>query len=80
MKKYYVHAIDIDFCGWSLVETGEHNAWGVIDNEDCLIGHCAMKGPADRICEKLNNEQPNNPRSRFISIIDDTKEEKAMDT
>ena len=29
--------IDIDFAGWTEVEEGEHNAWGVIDSEGNLL-------------------------------------------
>jgi hypothetical protein len=30
--------IDIDFAGWTEVEAGHHNAWGIIDSDGGLRG------------------------------------------
>lgn len=69
MKTYSTHPIDIDFAGWSIVDTGEHNCWGIVDNEGFLIGHCSLKSPADYAANKLNELQPSQPRLWFINAI-----------
>jgi hypothetical protein len=45
-EKLYRSSIDIDFAGWSVVEAGEHNAWGIIQNhpDGLLVGHTIGEG------------------------------------
>lgn len=70
-KTYKVVPIDVDFAGWTEVEAGEHNAWGIVDSEGFLIGYCSIKSPADRIAKRLFEDQPNNPRAVFLNYVAD---------
>ena len=48
--------IDIDFAGWTEVEAGQHNAWGVIDDEGGLRAWASTQIGAQTLAE-ANNEK-----------------------
>ena len=57
--KFIVAPIDVDFAGWSLVKAGEHNAWGVIEDNPhgmVLNLHYSLKSVADQKARELNGE------------------------
>lgn len=54
-KRYLIIPIDIDFAGWTEVEAGEHNAWGVVDTQNnSLEYYSSMKLLADNKAKELN--------------------------
>lgn len=52
---FTVVPIDIDFAGWSEVEAGEHNAWGVVKGSE-LFAHYPVKCVADAKAKEGNEK------------------------
>jgi hypothetical protein len=69
MTRFIVEPIDIDFAGWTVVEEGQHNEWGIIDTQPeihLLVGRGKTKeivqGHADAF-NLLGYPQPTNSQA-----------------